>query len=80
MLAMRKEAADELAQALGWERDFATGYLDGHSYRSSSTTPPKDLMSDNTNYALGVQIGYRYGSEYLQWADASCQMSVILDS
>jgi hypothetical protein len=58
MEATSKMDARRLAEARGWTLSFAYGYLDGQAYRTSAVVPPKDLLWDNSQYALGLQAGY----------------------
>lgn len=60
-------AAYRLARNTGWTQDMAHGYLRGNAYRISQMTPPQDQLDGGEDYAVGVQLGYRYGLHYLRW-------------
>jgi hypothetical protein len=66
---MLKLSAKQLAEAMGWTMNFANGYLDGNTFKSRAVCPSKELMDGTTEYAIGVQIGYNYGVDYLEWAE-----------
>ena len=62
------QSAKSLAMSLGWDMEFALGYVDGIAYRNKSIAPPRESLSGTSEYALGVQIGYNYGLDYLEWS------------
>lgn len=70
MGALKQQNIKDLADAMNWGEEFASGYLDGQGYRRNGVPPPRELMQGTNEYALGVQIGYNYGAEYLRWGDA----------
>lgn len=69
MVNMLKLSAKQLAETLGWSISFANGYIDGNTYRSRGLTPPEDFLYGTEEYAIGVQVGYNYGPDYLDWHD-----------
>jgi hypothetical protein len=61
--------AYRLARRTGWSQALAHGYLRGNAYRVAQLEPPADAMNGDDDYALGVQLGYRYGLHYLRWVE-----------
>ncbi len=68
MQAVVRSEAKQLAQLMGWAEDFTEGFVEGDACRCQGCTPPSELMRGDSNYAVGVQIGYSYGEAYLMWA------------
>jgi len=60
-------AAYRLARNTGWTQNMAHGYLRGNAYRITQMSPPQDQLDGSEDYAVGVQLGYRYGLHYLRW-------------
>ena len=60
-------AAYRLARRTGWSLDMSQGYLKGNAYRVAQLTPPKDKLDASDEYAVGLQLGFRYGLHYLRW-------------
>lgn len=67
MVNLELQYAKELAGRMGWSFEFVRGYFDGIKYQDSDAVPPDDLLEATSQYGLGVQIGYRYGADYLFW-------------
>ena len=60
-------AAYRLSRSTGWSRDMAQGYLRGNAYRVAQLTPAQAQLEASDDYSVGVQLGYRYGLDYLRW-------------
>ncbi len=62
-------AAYRLARRTGWSHDIAHGYIRGNAYRVAQIPPPAELLNGTGDFAVGVQLGYRYGLHYLRWME-----------
>ncbi len=60
-------AAFRLARQTGWSLDMAHGYLKGNAYRVAQLKPPEENLDAGDDFAVGMQLGYRYGLHYLRW-------------
>lgn len=60
-------AAYRLARRTGWTLEMAHGYLKGNAYRVAQLTPPEGDLDAEDDFAVGMQLGYRYGLHYLRW-------------
>ncbi len=60
-------AAYRLSRRTGWNLEMSHGYLKGNAYRVAQLTPTEAQLEASDDFAVGLQLGYRYGLHYLRW-------------
>jgi len=71
MLTVLKDEANRVAEKTGWTYAFSAGFLAGELHRTRGSRPPLELLCGTDEYAVGMQIGFHYGTDYLKWGDGS---------